>query len=99
MTDSPTLPGTPAILRFTLYTTAWCHHCVMAKEWLKKHGLEPGRDFTEINIEEDPDAAAMVEKLNDGYRSVPTFLMPNGESFHEPTIAELEQRFSSSVQK
>lgn len=71
----------------------------MAKDWLKKHGLEPGRDFTEINIEEDPEAAAMVEKLNDGYRSVPTFLLPNGESFHEPTTSDLEHHFPTLVQK
>lgn len=83
----------PPIARFTVYTTAWCHHCVAAKDWLKKHGLEPGRDFDEINIEEDPAAADIVEKLNDGYRTVPTFHLADGTVFTEPTDDELAKFF------
>jgi mycoredoxin len=94
MTESATSTSATNIPHFTMYTTSWCHHCLQTKDWLKKKGLEPGRDFTEINIEEDESAAAEVEKLNDGYRSVPTILMPDGSVYREPTLADLGRIFA-----
>jgi len=79
--------------RFTIFTTTWCHQCLAAKTWFKKHGLEAGRDFDEVNIEESAEAAATVEKLNQGYRSVPTLLMPDGRTLTEPSKDQLAAFF------
>ncbi|HVO56344.1 MAG TPA: glutaredoxin family protein [Dongiaceae bacterium] len=52
----------------TVYSTNWCPDCRRAKGFLKEHGLA----FTEVNIEDDPDAEDLVLRVNQGRRKVPT---------------------------
>jgi len=52
----------------TMYTTNWCSDCRRAKSFMKERGVV----FNEVNIEEDPAAAALVIKANNGKRKVPT---------------------------
>ncbi len=54
--------------RVTLYTTSGCGDCRIAKRFLKERNVE----FTEVNIDEDPDAEDLVIRVNDGRRKVPT---------------------------
>lgn len=58
-----------------MYTTSWCGDCTVTKRTLAKLAVP----FTEVNIEENPDAAAYVMQVNGGRRSVPT-LVYNGEA-------------------
>ena len=53
-----------------MYTTSWCGDCVVTKKALSKLHVP----FLEVNIEEDPDAAAYVMQVNGGRRSVPTLV-------------------------
>jgi len=53
----------------TMYTTTWCGDCRRAKSFMKERGVA----FREVNIEEDPAAAALVIQANKGKRKVPTF--------------------------
>jgi glutaredoxin len=53
----------------TMYTTQYCPDCRRAKSFMKERGV----DFREVNIEEDPAAAALVMQANNGKRKVPTF--------------------------
>ena len=59
----------------TMYTTSWCGDCRVTKRVLEQKGLA----FTEIDIEQDPNAAEIVMKVNNGKRSVPT-LEYNGQA-------------------
>jgi mycoredoxin len=52
----------------TMYTTEWCSDCRRAKSFMKERGVA----FREVNIEDDPEAAALVMKMNSGKRKVPT---------------------------
>jgi len=52
----------------TMYTTEWCSDCRRAKSFMKDRGVA----FREVNIEDDPEAAALVMKMNNGKRKVPT---------------------------
>lgn len=52
----------------TMYTTEWCSDCRRAKSFMKERGVA----FREVNIEDDPEAAALVMKMNNGKRKVPT---------------------------
>ena len=52
----------------TVYSTSWCGDCRAAKMALDKKGIA----YTEINIEEHPDAAEYVMSVNGGRKSVPT---------------------------
>ncbi len=54
--------------RIVMYTTPWCPDCRAAKTFLRARGVP----FEEVDIETSPDAAAIVMKLNDGMRKVPT---------------------------
>jgi len=53
----------------TMYTTTWCGDCRRAKSFMKERGVA----FREVNIEDDPAAAALVIQANKGKRKVPTF--------------------------
>ncbi len=54
--------------RIVMYTTSWCRDCRAAKTFLQARNIP----FEEIDIEKSPDAAAIVMKLNDGMKKVPT---------------------------
>jgi len=60
-----------------VYTTSWCPDCHAAKRLMKEKNV----DFEEINIDDDPGSAILVEKANDGKRKVPTFEV-DGEYFN-----------------
>jgi mycoredoxin len=59
---------------FTMYSTPWCGYCHRLKGQLKRAGIE----FTEVDIEQVPDAAKLVEKINGGNQTVPTVVFPDG---------------------
>jgi mycoredoxin len=54
--------------RILFYTTRWCGDCKAAKRFLGDRGIP----FEEIDIEQNPEAAEIVMRLNDGMRKVPT---------------------------
>jgi mycoredoxin len=68
--------------KIVMYTTTWCPDCRAAKNFLASKGLS----YEEINIEENPDAAEIVMKLNDGMKKVPTLdiegTIVSGDRFH-----------------
>jgi glutaredoxin len=55
--------------QITMYTTTRCGDCRRAKQFLKERGVE----IREVNIDESPEAEALVLKANDDLRKVPTF--------------------------
>lgn len=68
-----------------MYTTSWCGYCYRLKRQLQRAGI----GVTEIDIERNPNAAAVVEQLNDGDQTVPTVLFPDGSSLTNPSIREV----------
>ena len=54
--------------KIVVYTTPWCGDCNAAKRFLGEHGIA----YEEVDIEQHPEAAELVMKLNDGMRKVPT---------------------------
>lgn len=79
-----------------MYSTTWCGDCRRARRVFADHDVA----YTEINIEEDENAAEMVQTLNNGMRSVPTILFPDGSVLVEPSntalAAKLEQLASAT---
>jgi mycoredoxin len=76
--------------KIKLYATTWCGDCRRAKRWLDEHAIP----YEYINIEEDDAAAAYVIQVNNGMRSVPTIVFPDGSILVEPTNRELASKFS-----
>jgi mycoredoxin len=70
----------------TLYSTPWCGYCRIAKRFLDEHRVP----YTEINVDEDEEAARQVERWNKGNRTVPT-LNIDGTILTNPTPAQLRQ--------
>ena len=75
----------------TVYATRWCGDCHRAKHVLDEHGIA----YTWIDINEHPEAQAVVLALNGGYRSVPTIIFPDGSVLVEPSNRELSARLDS----
>ena len=55
----------------TIYTKTTCPSCVQMKQLLEHKGIE----FTEVNIEKDPNARDFL--LGEGHRSVPQLYASN----------------------
>ena len=76
---------------FVMYSTRWCGYCKRLKSMLKAEGIE----FTEIYLEQDPDAAAIVERVNKGNQTVPTLVFSDGTAMTNPSMAKVKEKLSS----
>ena len=72
----------------TMYTTTWCGYCRRLKNPLAEAGIA----FREVDVEEHDDAAAFVEQVNGGNRTVPTLVFPDGSAATNPSLAEVRRR-------
>ena len=72
-----------------MFATAWCGDCWRAKRFLDSNNIQ----YEYIDINENPEAARIVERLNNGNRSVPTIVFPDGSFLVEPTDRELADKF------
>jgi mycoredoxin len=68
-----------------MFTTTWCGYCVRLKRFFEREGIA----YREVNIEEDPEAAAFVMSVNGGNQTVPTVRFPNGAALTNPSPAEI----------
>ena len=73
---------------FTMYSTPWCGYCHRLKGQLKRAVIE----FTEVDIEQTPGAAELVEKINNGNQTVPTVVFPDGTSMTNPSLAQVAEK-------
>lgn len=73
-----------------MYATAWCGDCFRAKRFLDTHAVE----YEYIDINEDPEGARIVEQTNNGSRSVPTIIFPDGSVLVEPSDRELAEKLN-----
>lgn len=73
--------------RIKFYGATWCPDCNRSKAFLDEQKV----DYEYINIEEIPGAAEEVEKINNGYQSIPTIIFPDGQVLVEPSNEELQR--------
>jgi len=71
---------------FTMYSTPWCGYCHRLKSQLKREGIE----FDEVDIEQQPDAAKIVEQANGGNQTVPTLVFADGTALTNPSVAQVK---------
>jgi mycoredoxin len=74
--------------QITMYGTRWCPDCRRAKQVLDRYNIP----FTWVDIEDDAAAMEYVQRVNGGYRSVPTIVFPDGSVLVEPGNAALEEK-------
>lgn len=79
---------TPADGTITMFSTTWCGYCKRLKKQLDAQGIA----YTEVNIEEVDGTADLVEQLNDGNRTVPTVIFPDGTAATNPSAAQVKEK-------
>jgi len=77
----------------TMYTTPWCGYCRRLKGQLDRAGIS----YTEVDIEQHPDAAELVAKINGGNKTVPTVVFPDGSALTNPSLAQVAERLGTRV--
>lgn len=68
-----------------MYGAQWCGDCKRAKKFLGEQRVH----YEWIDVEEHPEAATLVEMLNDGKRIIPTIVFADGTTLVEPSNADL----------
>jgi mycoredoxin len=76
---------------FVMFSTDWCGYCKRLKSQLGEVGIT----FREINVEQEPDSADFVEKVNGGNRVVPTLLFSDGSSLTNPSVIAVKEKLAS----
>ena len=75
---------------FTMYSTPWCGYCHRLKSQLEREGIE----FDIVDIEQEPEAAALVEQVNNGNQTVPTLVYPDGTAQTNPSLAQVKAKLA-----
>ncbi|HEY9251919.1 mycoredoxin [Nocardioides sp. NBC_00850] len=78
---------------FTMYTTPWCGYCQRLKGQLGREDIT----FDEVDIEQVPEAAQIVEQVNGGNQTVPTLVYPDGTAMTNPSIAQVKAKLAELV--
>ncbi len=77
--------------QFTMYSTPWCGYCHRLKSQLQREGIT----FDEVDIEQVPEAAAIVERANQGNQTVPTLVFADGTALTNPSVAQVKAQLAS----
>ena len=76
--------------QFTMYSTPWCGYCHRLKGQLEREGIE----FTVVDIEQEPAAADLVMRVNNGNQTVPTLVYGDGTAQTNPSVAQVKAKLS-----
>ena len=76
----------------TMYSTPWCGYCQRLKGQMTREGIA----WTEVDIEQDPEAADLVMSVNGGNQTVPTLVFPDGTAATNPSIADVKAHLDVS---
>lgn len=77
--------------RIVMYATEYCPDCHRAKAFFETKHIE----YLRVGLEENEAAIEFVVDINNGYRSVPTIIFPDGSILVEPSWKELEEKTSN----
>jgi mycoredoxin len=73
-----------------MYGTQWCSDCARVKRIFSQHNIT----YVWHDIEQDKEACAYVDKVNNGFKSVPTIVFPDGSVLVEPSNDVLEKKLT-----
>jgi len=69
----------------TVYGATWCSDCKRAKKFLGEQRVH----YNWVDVEQNADGLALVERVNNGKRIIPTIIFEDGNALVEPSNAEL----------
>ncbi len=71
-----------------MYTTPWCGYCHRLKSQMDREGIE----YDIVDIEQQPEAAQVVESANNGNQTVPTLVYADGSAQTNPSIKQVKEK-------
>jgi mycoredoxin len=71
-----------------MYTTPWCGYCHRLQGQLDREGIV----YEVVDIEQQPDAASVVESANNGNQTVPTLVYADGTAHTNPSIRQVKEK-------
>ena len=74
-----------------MYSTQWCGYCKRLKKMMQDDGIH----FAEVDIEQVPGTAEIVEKVNNGNRTVPTLVFVDGTAMTNPSLAKVQEKLAA----
>ncbi|WP_275426281.1 mycoredoxin [Nocardioides daejeonensis] len=75
----------------TMYSTPWCGYCHRLKGQLDREGIT----YEVVDIEQVPEAAAIVEQVNGGNQTVPTLVYADGTAQTNPSLADVKAKLAA----
>jgi len=72
----------------TMYGAQWCSDCRRTKRYLESNNIP----YTMIDLEAQPTEIETVMAYNNGRKSIPVVVFPDGSHLTEPTDAEMDAR-------
>jgi mycoredoxin len=78
----------PNPTQIVMFSTQYCSDCMRAKAFFESNDIP----YTRVLIEGNREATDFVMKINNGYRSVPTIIFPDGSVLVEPSWQELKEK-------
>jgi mycoredoxin len=79
----------PALL--TLYSTPWCGYCHRLQAQLQREGIS----FEIVDIEQQPEAAEVVQRVNGGNQTVPTLVFQDGSALTNPSLVQVKAKLAA----
>ncbi len=75
----------------TMYGADWCGDCRRSKRLLEELDIQ----VNHINVEVDESAAAKVQEINGGAKSIPVLVFSDGTHLTEPSDNDLKAKLTS----
>lgn len=75
----------------TMYSTQWCGYCFRLRKQLDREGIA----YEVVDIEQVPDAALVVEQVNNGNQTVPTVVYRDGSAQTNPSLQQVKAKLAS----
>jgi mycoredoxin len=75
----------------TMYSTPWCGYCHRLKSQMDREGIA----YEVVDIEQVPEAAEVVAKINGGNQTVPTLVYADGSAQTNPSLAQVKDKLAS----
>jgi mycoredoxin len=75
----------------TMYSTTWCGYCMRLKSQMQREGIA----FEVVDIEQHPEAAQLVERVNGGNQTVPTLVYADGTAQTNPPLKDVKAKVAA----
>jgi mycoredoxin len=74
-----------------MYSTPGCGYCHRLKGQMDREGIA----FEVVDIEQHPEAAALVESVNGGNQTVPTLVYADGSAQTNPSLIQVKEKLAA----